>query len=267
MSLVDEPGGGSGQEQAGRRFFHSRWEVLVVGAVVAIGLALLLPAIQHTREASRRARCSNNLKQIGLALHNYTQSQKVFPPGTVCAMKPKMPGQYDVLAEAAQSGPGFQGTGFLLRILPNIEGDTVANAWNWNVGISNSATDIAPHGPNCNLALAMRDLPVFYCPSRRQGLRPQDRAMMLSLSWTGGGTDYGGCAGRHAAFTPQTGYNLCDPTTYYEPNFWPKRGAKGKEQRYDEESTYDQDWERKRRGGVLRGHFRRGQSEHLFRRD
>ena len=45
--------------------------------------------------------------------------------------------------------------------------------------------------------------------------------MMLSPSWTGGGTDYGGCAGRHAAFTPETGYNLCDVTTYYEPTFWP----------------------------------------------
>ena len=44
---------------------------------------------------------------------------------------------------------------------------------------------------------------------------------MLSTSWTGGGTYYGGCAGRHAAFTPQTGYNYCDATTFYEPIFWP----------------------------------------------
>ena len=144
-----------------------------------------------------------------------------------------MPGQFDVWAEAGQSGPGFQGTGFLLRIQPWLEAESIAKAWNWNVGISNSATDIAPYAPNCNLALAMRDLPVFYCPSRRQGLRPQDRAMMLSPSWTGGGTDYGGCAGRHAAFTPETGYNLCDPAMYYEPNFWPKWSEKGRERRYD----------------------------------
>ena len=49
-----------------------------------------------------------------------------------------------------------------------------------------------------------------------------DNVMMLSTAWTGGGTDYGGCAGRHAAFTLGTGYNLCDATMYYEPGFFPK---------------------------------------------
>ena len=53
------------------------------------------------------------------------------------------------------------------------------------------------------------------------GLRPEDHAMMLAPWWPGGGTDYGGCAGRHAAFTKETGYNLCDATMYYEPNFIP----------------------------------------------
>ena len=56
---------------------------------------------------------------------------------------------------------------------------------------------------------------------------------MLSASWTGGGTDYGGCAGRHAAFTPLTGYNLCDATTYYEPNFWPAFKPGATEERID----------------------------------
>ncbi len=45
--------------------------------------------------------------------------------------------------------------------------------------------------------------------------------MMLSPAWIGGGTDYGGCAGRHAAFTLDTGYNLCDASTRYEPNYYP----------------------------------------------
>jgi prepilin-type processing-associated H-X9-DG protein len=225
MSPVDEPGGGeSEQPAAGRRFLHTRWEVLVIAVVVAVLLTLLLPAIQHAREASRRAYCTNNLKQIGLAIHNYTQAQRVYPPGTICTTKAKMPGQYDVWGEAAQSGPGFQGTGFLLRVRPYAEadGDITETRWNWRVGISNTNTNLAPYGPHCNLDIAIRDIPGFYCPSRRHGLRAQDHAMMLSASWTGGGTDYGGCAGRHAAFTPQTGYNLCDSTTYYEPNFWPK---------------------------------------------
>jgi prepilin-type processing-associated H-X9-DG protein len=52
--------------------------------------------------------------------------------------------------------------------------------------------------------------------------------MMLSPAWTGGGTDYGGCAGSHAAFSLDTGYNLCDATMHYEPDFRPVDPATGK---------------------------------------
>ena len=56
-------------------------ELLVVIAIIAVLIALLLPAVQAAREAARRAQCNNNLKQIGLALHNYHQTNNVFPPG------------------------------------------------------------------------------------------------------------------------------------------------------------------------------------------
>ena len=72
--------------QPHRRRGLTRIELTVVLAVLAVVVALLLPAIQQARESARRTHCQNNLKQLGLALHNYHDTHKLFPPGYVMSL-------------------------------------------------------------------------------------------------------------------------------------------------------------------------------------
>jgi prepilin-type N-terminal cleavage/methylation domain-containing protein/prepilin-type processing-associated H-X9-DG protein len=180
-------------------------ELLVVITIIAILIALLLPAVQAAREAARRMACSNQLKQISLAVHNYGESSKVFPPGTVSVNFTGANYPCYVWTEAQTTAPvaaparSAQGTGWLLRILPYIEGDATGKNWDFLKPV-NCATYSAPR-TIANTGVAQTDLKGFYCPSRRSNIRPgQDNVCLLVNTWTGGGTDYGGCAGRHGAY-------------------------------------------------------------------
>jgi prepilin-type N-terminal cleavage/methylation domain-containing protein len=181
-------------------------ELLVVITIIAILIALLLPAVQAAREAARRASCNNQLKQIGISLQNYGTQFKVFPPGTIVV--PNGTGNnvgnvvypYNVTAEAI-AGDGHHGTSFLLQVLPFMELDAMSLKWNFKTSVTTSAGAGNGPVPTGGTGAAVTEIRAFYCPSRRSAVRTStDQVMLLNTAWTGGGTDYGGCVGRHFAF-------------------------------------------------------------------
>jgi prepilin-type N-terminal cleavage/methylation domain-containing protein/prepilin-type processing-associated H-X9-DG protein len=130
-------------------------ELLVVIAIIAVLIALLLPAVQAAREAARRASCVNNLKQIGLALHNYISSIGVFPPGYVSAIDRTV---IDACNADSENRHGVDlGTGWAWgsMILPYLEQQTVYNSINFNLSVAYHDND------TCSLT----PLSVYLCPS------------------------------------------------------------------------------------------------------
>jgi len=147
-------------------------ELLVVIAIIGILIALLLPAVQAAREAARRSNCTNNLKQIALAVHNYHDIHKVFPPG-VAGYQTYV---YGTVPAGSGSCPGWIVTnGFSWRalILPQIEQLPLYNKMDFRFNITGCYPSADPRGfprmgdvqgSNAN-SPGYTMVPAFTCPS------------------------------------------------------------------------------------------------------
>jgi len=142
-------------------------ELLVVIAIIAILISLLLPAVQQAREAARRTQCKNNLKQLGLALHNYESSVSRFPMASVVIKRPDGALQTNYM-------------GAYLRIMPYIDQANVYNAIDPN----------SLYGNTLNLEAVGRKMTMLLCPSD-----PNDQQKNHAVYGKITGASYGFCMG------------------------------------------------------------------------
>jgi prepilin-type N-terminal cleavage/methylation domain-containing protein/prepilin-type processing-associated H-X9-DG protein len=163
-------------------------ELLVVIAIIAVLIALLLPAVQAAREAARRAQCVNNMKQIGLGLHNYHQINDCFPSGGLVGLR------YDTKAYNLNGSYGP-----FARMLSQIEQQALFNAINWSLEPDQDA-----YGTLANSTVTVLRLRVFLCPSDTPpswlgtGTAPVNAIMAPGNSYfasTGSSLEWGGYCG------------------------------------------------------------------------
>ena len=188
-------------------------ELLVVIAIIGILIALLLPAIQAAREAARRTQCSNNLRQVGLALQNYHDRYKTFPPAAVgrcegtgdCGRT--MDPATDLTAAGGSSQAGSGSTVGLL-ILPFAENQGVFDQYNFV--FYDVATTDSPSGNNVNsgseAAPLAQTLETYVCPSSPRARPARDLGNTTGTFFGKG----------NVAFSSGAGFINCDSPTAWD---------------------------------------------------
>ena len=155
-------------------------ELLVVIAIIAVLIALLLPAVQAAREAARRSQCVNNLKQLGLAIHNYISTNDVIPPSGA---------NYPTTTVAPGDSGSSQTFSMKVRLLPFMEQQTLYNS----VNFAFSGTYNATLGTPANCTIITTTVSAFNCPSDTnsghiQNIAPNNTPMGVSSYFVNCGT-------------------------------------------------------------------------------
>jgi len=146
-----------------RRLGFTLIELLVVIAIIAVLVALLLPAVQQAREAARRSQCKSNLHNVGLALHNYHEAFKFFPPSRIAVGTP---------ASVTPGLPFFLNASGWTMLLPYLDQQPLFNLYNMNAAASYStgtyqAYNVGQMAFNCevNWPVVSTKLQILLCPS------------------------------------------------------------------------------------------------------
>ena len=189
-----------------RRRAFTLIELLVVIAIIAILIALLLPAVQQAREAARRTQCKNNLKQIGLAAHNYHDVYNQLPPGSV------MPFRSDLVTRNNAVTPApFKNISCMLLLLPFIDQAPLFNRFDLSLAVAppnhESPGGVDGGWPNLNTNAGRETtLTAYLCPSDNVGnsVLNVTEAAHHSTGGPVGRTNYAPCGGSRGWTTNQT---------------------------------------------------------------